>query len=278
MKLKYHINWDELAELDAKWAILTAPDKKYNKWPEKEFFKTGELEINKLLKLIKDLNLKVQFGTALDFGCGIGRVAYALGEYYNKVYGVDISEKMIFEAKKYLKNKKIVFIQNTRNDLQCFENNQFDLIYSLITLQHIPDKKQIRSYLNEFIRILRPGGILYFQMPTISNYSFIKSILLKIRGLLYYFFVYKIGLPRKYCYSRLKIAPFMHMSYINSKDIKIFFQKTSSNMWVFNDNSRETIYVIQKSLDRDKAFGYAEEILELDSQNKQINAFIKHEL
>lgn len=247
MKSKYHIDWNELAKLDTKWAILTAPDKKYNKWAEEEFFKTGELEINKLLKLIKDLNLKAEFETALDFGCGIGRVTNALGRYYNKVYGVDISEKMIFEAKKYFfKNKKIVFIQNTRNNLRCFKNNQFDLIYSLITLQHIPDKKQIWAYLNEFIRILKPGGILYFQMPTISNYSFIKSVLLKIRGLLYYFFVNALKVSPKFCYHKLKLIPFMRMSHINSKDIKIFFQKTSSNIWVFNDNSRETIYLIQK--------------------------------
>lgn len=249
MKLKYHIDWDELAKLDAKWAILTASDKKYNKWTEKEFFKTGELEINKLLKLIKDLNLKVQFGTALDFGCGIGRVTYALSGYYNKVYGVDISEKMIFEAKKYfLKNKKIIFIQNTRNDLGCFKNNQFDLIYSLITLQHIPDKNQIRSYLNEFIRILRPGGILYFQMPTISNYSFIKLSLLKVRGLLYYFFVNILKISPKFCYHKLKLMPFMHMGHIKAREIKEIFSKNAANIQIFNDKSLETKYLIQKNI------------------------------
>lgn len=249
MKQNYKIGWEEFAKLDPKWAVLTAPDKKYNKWTEKEFFKTGELEIDNSLTLIKDLNLNVQFGTALDFGCGIGRATCALGRYYNKVYGVDISEKMISEAGKYFsKNKNIVFIQNTRDDLRCFENNQFDLIYSLITLQHIPDKNQIRSYLNEFIRILKPGGILYFQMPTISNYTLIKSILLKIRGLLYYFFINSLKISPKFCYHKLKLMPFMHMSYMNSKDIKMFFQRISSNSWVLNDDSRETIYLIQKKL------------------------------
>ena len=33
--------------------------------------------------------------SALDFGCGIGRLSQALAEHFDQVYGVDISPKMI---------------------------------------------------------------------------------------------------------------------------------------------------------------------------------------
>ncbi len=249
-KQKYHRDWEELAELDPKWAILTKPGMKHNRWDEKDFFNTGKNQVESLFKLFKELNLSIPRNAALDFGCGIGRVTYVLAGYFNKVYGVDISEKMVKRAKAlFEKNKKIEFIRNTDDNLRCFNDNQFDLIYSLITLQHIPDKNQIKSYLAEFIRILKPGGLCYFQLPSVANYSWLKSRLLMARGFLYYFFVCKIGLPKEYCYSRLKLAPFMHMSYMDSKDIKIFFKEASSKIWVFNDNSRETIYLVQKKVD-----------------------------
>ena len=249
-KQKYHRNWEEFEELDPKWAILTNTKMRYDRCNEKDFFNTGKNQVESLFELFKKLNLNMRRKTALDFGCGIGRVTHVLAGYFDKVYGVDVSEKMISEAKNYFsENKNIAFIQNTDNDLRCFKNNQFDLIYSLITLQHMPSKNQIKSYLAEFIRILKPGGLCYFQLPSIANYSWLKSRLLMARGFLYYFFVYKIGLPKKYCYNRLKLAPFMHMSYMGSKDVKTFFKKASLKTWVFNDNSRETIYLIQKKDD-----------------------------
>jgi ubiquinone/menaquinone biosynthesis C-methylase UbiE len=43
-------------------------------------------------------------------------------------------------------------------------DGSFDLVYSRITLQHLPPR-HIRSYLREFVRVLRPGGLLIFQLP-----------------------------------------------------------------------------------------------------------------
>ena len=112
-KQDYYNDWEEFAELDSKWAILSAPDKKYNKWDEEEFFKTGKKEVKYVMDIIKSSNNKINFDMALDFGCGIGRVTQALARHFENVYGVDVSEKMIFKAKEYNKNEKITFIQNT---------------------------------------------------------------------------------------------------------------------------------------------------------------------
>ena len=38
-------------------------------------------------------------GTALDFGCGVGRLSQALTKYFEQVAGVDISHTMIAKAK-----------------------------------------------------------------------------------------------------------------------------------------------------------------------------------
>jgi len=49
---------------------------------------------------------------------------------------------------------------------------QVDVIYSIIVLQHNPPPV-IDRILGTFARILKPGGIAYFQVPTyVQGYSF----------------------------------------------------------------------------------------------------------
>jgi len=58
------------------------------------------------------------------------------------------------------------FTLNTQTDLRVFGDDTFDLIYSRIVLQHQPHQEWIRAYLREFVRILSPGGIAVFQIPS----------------------------------------------------------------------------------------------------------------
>ncbi len=246
-KHKYHSDWDEFAQLDPKWAILTEPSKKYNKWNDKEFFETGEREIRNFLTKIESLDIEIKFGQALDFGCGIGRLTRALAKHFDKVYGIDISEKMISNAKKLHKeNKKMVFLQNTQNDLSCFKSNKFDLIYSVFTLQHISERNVIKDYITEFLKILKPGGLLYFQLPTVADRTWLKSILLRVRGYIYYLFV-NIGFSKEYCFSHLRLEPYMHMNYIPSNEIKTVFSGGATIFGVYNDKNVETTYLVQKN-------------------------------
>jgi hypothetical protein len=40
------------------------------------------------------------------------------------------------------------------------------MTYSVFVLQHVPDRDVIAAYLYEFVRTLRPGGLLVFPLPT----------------------------------------------------------------------------------------------------------------
>ena len=61
--------------------------------------------------------------------------------------------------------RNIEFVHNPRDDLQFIDSTSVDFIYSNITLQHIPAAQQVR-YLEEFCRVLAPGGVLVFQTPS----------------------------------------------------------------------------------------------------------------
>ena len=55
---------------------------------------------------------------------------------------------------------------NSRSDLGDFDDAQFDLVASDIVLQHLPDEPTVQGYIAEFVRVLAPGGLLVFQLPT----------------------------------------------------------------------------------------------------------------
>ncbi len=42
-------NWEDLAKMDAYWAILTDPEARYGKWDVDGFFRTGEQEIARVM-------------------------------------------------------------------------------------------------------------------------------------------------------------------------------------------------------------------------------------
>ena len=94
----------------------------------------------------------------LDIGCGKGFFIKRI--YHNfkdtiKYYGVDISEVAINLAKNYFPKAKYKTVVG--EDLP-FENNFFDYIQIIATLEHVLNPKKI---IKEAYRVLKKGGYLY---------------------------------------------------------------------------------------------------------------------
>ena len=158
--------WDELAELDPYWAICTAPDKRFGGWSREEFFATGEREVAEVLGRAAELGLPRDRGAALDFGCGLGRLTRPLASRFDRCVGVDVSQRMVGGAREL--NADVAncsFEVNSTADLRRFPDASFDLVFSSVVLQHVPDRLAIESYLREFVRVLRPAGLAAFQLP-----------------------------------------------------------------------------------------------------------------
>lgn len=164
---KLQRTWDALGKRDALWAILTAPEKKDQRWDREEFFETGRREIADVFDYLARLGLVPnRNGKALDFGCGVGRLTQALAAYFDVVYGVDIAPSMIELANQYNRfSAKCRYTVNSSNNLSVFSDGTFDFIYSNLVLQHM-QPKYARGYIKEFLRLLGPRGILLFQQPS----------------------------------------------------------------------------------------------------------------
>jgi cyclopropane fatty-acyl-phospholipid synthase-like methyltransferase len=103
-------------------------------------------------------------GTALDFGCGTGRVMIPMAAHFEKVIGVDVAPAMLAEAEK---NCRAAGIKNV-----TFQRNGGDLagipsplafVHSCLVFQHIPQGRG-EAIFSRLIARLGPGGIAAIQL------------------------------------------------------------------------------------------------------------------
>jgi SAM-dependent methyltransferase len=163
---RVHRQWTTLGENDPLWAILTRPGKESGRWDVRDFFETGSQEIEDTLRIAASRVGPVEFGQAVDFGCGVGRLTQALASHFDRVVGIDVSQPMIEAAIRLNAFPETCeYRQNVASDLSLLRSGMADLVYSNITLQHMPPALS-RRYIREFFRVVRSGGQVVFQLPT----------------------------------------------------------------------------------------------------------------
>jgi len=205
-------HWDDLGRLDPFHAILSKPGTRFGRWDLDEFFATGQREIAELMESAARIGIPKRRNRALDFGCGMGRLTLPLGEYFEECIGVDISDSMIRQAQELCKSARCHFLLNDRPTLP-FPNEDFDLIYTSIVLQHVPQKALIRGYISEFVRTLRKDGLLVMQIP---SHIKLRNRLQPKRRL--YEFLRGVGVSESYLYQTLRLTP-MLMNFLPEREV-----------------------------------------------------------
>jgi SAM-dependent methyltransferase len=163
-RLRSH--WERYGASDPMEAVLTTSGAGDATWNPEAFFRLGRADVERALRLAGSCSVPVARGRALDFGCGVGRLAQALADSFDEVVGVDIAASMISAAESYnTRPGKLRFVQNAAPDLGIFRDGEFDFVLCHIVLQHL-EPVLARKYVAEFIRVLRPGGVAVFQVPT----------------------------------------------------------------------------------------------------------------
>ena len=132
-------DWNDLAQLDPLWAIASVPEKRHGRWDVSEFFASGEAEISELLEVGDRHELPVHRCSALDFGCGVGRLTRALATRFDECVGVDVSHEMVRRAEALNPEKPgLRFVVSHGDHLGDYHDGSFDLIVSMSVLQHLP--------------------------------------------------------------------------------------------------------------------------------------------
>ncbi|WP_339803091.1 class I SAM-dependent methyltransferase [Paenibacillus sp. FSL R5-0744] len=142
---------------------------KQNKYDDTNFFSAykqmprsiGGLEAagewHVLQPLIPDLHNK----SVLDLGCGFGwHCLYAREQQASSVVGVDISEKMLQEAREKTDDPAISYIQMPIEDIE-FASEQFDVVISSLVLHYV---KSFEAICRKVHTYLKPGGSFIFSV------------------------------------------------------------------------------------------------------------------
>ena len=167
-----HVNesWQHLGETDPYWSVLTSPQ--YRGQPSQEdiarFFATGAGDVKRLQATLARLGIALDGnGTCIEYGCGLGRVTRHLAPHFARTIGVDISAAHLKLARELADAEGIGGIEWLHLDAidRLAALPEADFIYSMIVLQHNPPPV-IEKILLAFARLLKPGGIAYFQVPT----------------------------------------------------------------------------------------------------------------
>ena len=155
--------WQTLGRDDPLWAVLSHADKRGGRWNNAEFFATGQVEVDMQLAALAPGGLPRGRALALDFGCGAGRLTRALAPHFGQVIGVDVSASMIVAARAL--NADVAnaeFRENAAPRLEGVADASVDFVFSHLVLQHIPAALAV-GYVDEFFRVLAPGGAAVFQ-------------------------------------------------------------------------------------------------------------------
>jgi len=159
--------WEDWGRVDPLWAVLTEPSARGNRWNIEEFFASGASVVAAVFADAAKHGLPAERLTAIDFGCGVGRLTRALAGHVEHVVGLDIAQSMVDEAKRLNAGvDRCEFRVQHTDDLRAFADGSVDVVLTLLVLQHIPAMTAIERYLAEFVRVLAPGGLLAFQLPT----------------------------------------------------------------------------------------------------------------
>jgi len=139
-----------------------------------EFHRSGDASITRLLASI---DARAHGGpgrirTALEFGCGPGRLAGALARRNFTVTAVDIAQPMLDLTRAAAPNVEVLL------EHQLDASRTFDLVTCVLVLQHVDDAP---SLVRRLLAHVAPGGFLHLQFPFRTRRSTLSRTMLAAR-------------------------------------------------------------------------------------------------
>ena len=148
---------------DANIKFFTANAENYNK-EEPTYLPENKSRVRKILKNIG----KKSPGSLLDVGCGTGFVLDLAYPYFDRLFGIDLTQAMLDEVN--LRGGKVKVTKGNSEKIP-YDDNQFNVCTSYGFLHHL---YRLKPTLKEIHRCLKKGGIFYSDQD--PNYYFWKFL------------------------------------------------------------------------------------------------------
>jgi SAM-dependent methyltransferase len=148
-------DWRKIGDSQPFWGVLTHPEylrENINAEHRAAFYATGMRFIASVVAEFERITaIPFRAESALDFGCGTGRLTEAMTAYSSKVVGYDISPGMLQEARASGTGKAGYTDQ--------LPDGPFEWINSYIVFQHIPPERGL-PLLQQLLARLAPAGFV----------------------------------------------------------------------------------------------------------------------
>jgi cyclopropane fatty-acyl-phospholipid synthase-like methyltransferase len=164
--------WDSRAESEP--LVATAAHDATD-WPT--YWASGQRDLDLVLSVAREGGDLGTY-TALEIGCGLGRLARLAAEEFDHVIATDISPQMLKLASEKAAMPNITYVLLASNLKLPAPDRSVDLVYAWTVFRHTSELI-FAGYLDESRRVLKPGGYIAFEAlirdqgtpfkPSVSN-------------------------------------------------------------------------------------------------------------
>jgi SAM-dependent methyltransferase len=172
-------DWRKVAEKEPYWGVLSVDRFRGRNLSRDDldvFFRTGEQYVQYVLDAIRKFHDPAyMIERALDFGCGVGRLAIPIaGAAKGETVGVDIAPNMLKLCAEHARQRNIsnLTLVEGDDDLSGVKGS-FNFINTFLVLQHIPPARGV-SIISNLIDRLEIGGVASLQMTYAKERRFLK--------------------------------------------------------------------------------------------------------
>ena len=162
------VSWEKWGEQDPYFGALT--DDKFRREniseeSKSELLDTGRVHVQRVLSIAARQFGAISRRSALDFGCGVGRLVIPLASEFEHVTAVDVSLGMLETAKQNCSERSIRNVDFVQSDDQLSQvSGSFDFIHSYLVFQHITVRRG-EEIITQLLKRLNDEGVLAIHFP-----------------------------------------------------------------------------------------------------------------
>lgn len=132
-------DWRKWAETDPYYSVASAPQFRRDRVDVDAFLYTGEAYVVQRLAMLERQLGVIARRRALDFGCGVGRIALPMATLFDEVLGLDVAPAMLAEAEVLKLRQDAANAHFALSDATLSAaDGLFDFVHSYIVFQHVP--------------------------------------------------------------------------------------------------------------------------------------------
>jgi len=152
----------ELAKLDKEIVNNEVYDQLAERWYEAQDDPVALLRSQHRLEvpwILEQIRRNIGYhAEILDMGCGAGFLSNELAKAGHTVTGIDLSTSSLKVAESRDSTRTVRYLQGDVYQAP-FPRESFDVVLAMDLLEHVSDPRRV---LSEAVRVLRPGGLFFF--------------------------------------------------------------------------------------------------------------------